>query len=88
MPIDLPHVLSVTIGRPVWQRIPRGQPTGIGKQPVEVIHVSGPGPKRVASGAGVSGVDGDHVGDGRHHGGSDRGSGTVTPPVPRSTLAS
>lgn len=54
------------------QRIPRGRPTGIGKQPVEVISVSDPGPKRVEDGAGVSGVCGDHVGDGRHHGGSDQ----------------
>jgi MOSC domain-containing protein YiiM len=54
------------------QRIPKGRPTGIGKQPVDVIRVSDPGPKRVVDGAGVSGVGGDHVGDGRHHGGSDQ----------------
>ncbi|MEN3123519.1 MULTISPECIES: MOSC domain-containing protein [Janibacter] len=67
-----PQVLSVNVGRPMVQRIPRGRPTGIGKQPVEVISVSDPGPKRVEDGAGVSGVGGDHVGDGRHHGGSDQ----------------
>lgn len=68
----MPHVLSVNIGRPMLQRIPRGRPTGIGKQPVDVIRVSDPGPKRVVDGAGVSGVAGDHVGDGRHHGGADQ----------------
>ncbi|WP_277452389.1 MOSC domain-containing protein [Janibacter sp. DB-40] len=68
----MPHVLSVNIGRPMLQRIPRGRPTGIGKQPVDIIRVSDPGPKRVVDGAGVSGVAGDHVGDGRHHGGADQ----------------
>ncbi|WP_245634592.1 MOSC domain-containing protein [Janibacter limosus] len=72
MPVSPPHVLSVNIGRPMLQRIPKGRPTGIGKQPVDVIRVSDPGPKRVVDGAGVSGVGGDHVGDGRHHGGSDQ----------------
>lgn len=68
----MPHVLSVNIGRPMLQRVPRGRATGIGKQPVDVIRVSDPGPKRVVDGAGVSGVAGDHVGDGRHHGGADQ----------------
>lgn len=72
MATSLPHVLSVNIGRPMLRRVPRGRPTGIGKGPVDVIHVSDPGPKRVVDGAGVSGVAGDHVGDGRHHGGSDQ----------------
>lgn len=67
-----PHVLSVNVGRPMMQRVPKRRPTGIGKQPVDVITVSDPGPKRVVDGAGVSGVGGDHVGDGRHHGGSDQ----------------
>lgn len=66
------RVLSVNIGRPTMQRIPKGRATGIDKQPVEVLRVSDPGPKRVVDGAGVSGVHGDHVGDGRHHGGSDQ----------------
>lgn len=56
----------------MMQRVPRSRPTGIGKQPVEAISVSDPGPRRVVAGAGVSGVAGDHVGDGRHHGGSDQ----------------
>ncbi len=68
----MPSVLSVNIGRPTHQRVPRGRPTGIAKQPVEAITVADPGPKRVVDGAGVSGVGGDHVGDGRHHGGSDQ----------------
>ena len=72
MPTPLPRVLSVNVGRPVLQRVPKGRPTGIGKQPTDVIHVSDPGPMRVVDGHGVSGVAGDHVGDGRHHGGHDR----------------
>ena len=67
-----PRVLSVNIGRPVLQRVPKGRPTGIAKGPVDVISVADPGPKRVEDGAGVSGVTGDHIGDGRHHGGSDQ----------------
>ncbi|MGE9781538.1 MOSC domain-containing protein [Janibacter sp. G368] len=70
--MPLPRVLSVNIGRPMLQRVPKGRPTGIGKQPVDVITVADPGPKRVEDGAGVSGVEGDHIGDGRHHGGSDQ----------------
>lgn len=66
------RILSVNIGRPVLQRIPKGRPTGIQKHHVDVITVSDPGPKRVVDSAGVSGVEGDHVGDGRHHGGSDQ----------------
>lgn len=72
MPADLPFVLSVNVGRPRLQRVPKGRPTGIAKQPVDVITVADPGPKRVVDGAGVSGVAGDHVGDGRHHGGRDQ----------------
>lgn len=67
-----PRVLSVNVGRPMVQRVPKDRPTGIGKQPVDVITVADPGPKRVEDGAGVSGVAGDHIGDGRHHGGSDQ----------------
>ncbi len=68
----MPRVLSTNVGRPRLQRIPKGRPTGIDKRPVEVLHVSDPGPMRIEDGAGVSGVAGDHVGDGRFHGGSDR----------------
>lgn len=70
--MPFPRVLSVNVGRPMLQRVPKGRPTGIGKQPVDVITVADPGPKRVEDGAGVSGVAGDHIGDGRHHGGSDQ----------------
>lgn len=70
--MPLPRVLSVNVGRPMLQRVPKGRPTGIGKQPVDVITVADPGPKRVEDGAGVSGVEGDHIGDGCHHGGSDQ----------------
>ena len=42
-----PRVLSVNIGRPVLQRVPKGRPTGIAKGPVDVISVADPGPKRV-----------------------------------------
>lgn len=66
------RVLSVNTGRPKLQRVPKGRPTGIDKHPTEVISVTDPGPRRVVDGAGVSGVYGDHVGDGEHHGGSDR----------------
>ena len=66
------RVLSVNTGRPKLQRVPKGRPTGIDKHPTEVISVTEPGPRRVVDGAGVSGVDGDHVGDGEHHGGWDR----------------
>ena len=66
------RVLSVNTGRPKLQRVPKGRPTGIDKHPTEVISVTDPWTRRVVDGAGVSGVDGDHVGDGEHHGGSDR----------------
>ncbi len=63
-------VTSVNLGRPhpdAWKPYQR---TGIDKQPVDQISVFDPGPKRVQDGAGVSGVNGDFVGAGRHHGGS------------------
>lgn len=41
-------------------------PTGIDKRPVESITVRAPGPRGLDGG---SGVEGDHVGDRRHHGG-------------------
>lgn len=66
------RVLSVNIGRPRMQRIPKDRATGIAKQPVDVLSVSDPGLRRIVDGAGVSGVSGDHVGDGRFHGGWDR----------------
>ncbi len=68
----MPHVLSTNIGRPRTQRSPHERPTGIDKRPVDVLTVADPGPMRIVDGAGVSGVEGDHVGDGRFHGGWDR----------------
>lgn len=65
-------VLSVNIGRPLHQSIPRRRATGIGKEPVAMISVADPGRKRIEDGAGVSGVAGDFIGDGRHHGGSEQ----------------
>lgn len=65
-----PVVLSVNVGAPMRQRVPKGKDTGIGKVPVDVIRVVDPGPRRVEDGHGVSGVEGDFVGNGRHHGGS------------------
>ena len=48
-------------------------PTGIGKVPVDQIEVADPGPRRRGpNGEGFSGVIGDFVGSGRHHGGTDQ----------------
>ncbi len=63
-------VLSVNVGSSRPSPTGRGPRTGHFKEPVDSIEVVDPGPKRVRQGAGVSGVLGDVVGDGRHHGGS------------------
>lgn len=68
----LPRVLSTNIGSARPRKDPKNAPTGIDKRPVEVLEVFDPGPRRIEDGAAVSGVAGDHVGDGRFHGGSDR----------------
>ncbi len=48
-------------------------PTGIGKVPVERIEVADPGPRRRGpDGEGFSGVAGDFIGSGRHHGGAEQ----------------
>jgi MOSC domain-containing protein YiiM len=62
----MPHVLSVNVGSRVeFDQADVGH-TGIGKRPV-------PGPVDVrAPGPGGSGVVGDHISDGRHHGGGDQ----------------
>lgn len=71
MPID-PAVLSVNVGAPAVLREGRA-PTGIGKVPVDAINVADPGPKRRGDrGQGFSGVAGDFIGSGRHHGGRDQ----------------
>ena len=67
-----PAVLSVNVGAPAVLREGRA-PTGIGKVPVDAIDVADPGRKRRGpSGEGLSGVAGDFIGSGRHHGGSDQ----------------
>lgn len=63
-------VLSLNVGSSRPSPTGRGPRTGHFKQPVDSVVISDPGPKRVVDGAGVSGVRGDVVGDGRHHGGS------------------
>lgn len=67
-----PRVLSVNLGRPRPDANKPHQRTGIDKQPVVSIEVRDPGVKRWQDGHGVSGVAGDFVGDGRHHGGSSQ----------------
>ncbi|MBC9725728.1 MOSC domain-containing protein [Streptomyces sp. TRM68367] len=64
-------LLSVNLGRPKsvpYTDHPEGV-TGIDKQPADgPVRVAAPGPK----GVGASGVAGDSVCDGRHHGGDDQ----------------
>lgn len=63
-------ILSVNVGAPEALRSHK-RPTGIVKMPVDSIDVADPGPKRAApDGAGFSGVAGDYIGSGQHHGGS------------------
>lgn len=63
-------VLSVNVGAPS-PRSGKPTPTGIVKVPVPHISVADPGPKRRGTGgAGFSGVVGDFIGSGRHHGGT------------------
>jgi MOSC domain-containing protein YiiM len=61
-----PHVLSLNVGA----REPNGAkgslPTGIHKTPVAEVMVRAPGPKHGGLG---SGLEGDFIGDPRHHGG-------------------
>lgn len=65
-------VLSVNVGVPS-PRSAKSTPTGIGKVPVDHIVISDPGPKRRGpDGEGFSGVAGDFIGSGRHHGGADQ----------------
>jgi MOSC domain-containing protein YiiM len=61
---------SVNIGRPRPNPYKETGSTGIGKQPtVEPVEVRAPGPKTTGLG---SGLVGDFIGDGRHHGGNDQ----------------
>jgi MOSC domain-containing protein YiiM len=68
----VPSVLSTNLGAAAVVREGR-RPSGIGKVPVDAVDVADPGPKRRGpGGVGFSGVSGDFVGNGRHHGGSDQ----------------
>ncbi|WP_431034192.1 MOSC domain-containing protein [Streptomyces sp. P6-2-1] len=70
-PAPTPYVLSLNVGRltPVPRSSAPSGGTGIDKRPVDgPLYVSAPGPK----GVGGSGVEGDAVGDLRHHGGDDQ----------------
>lgn len=65
-------IVSVNIGRPRPLSSGRGKPetTGIGKEPQDgPVAVRAPGPRRGGLG---SGLVGDFIGDGRHHGGDDQ----------------
>jgi MOSC domain-containing protein YiiM len=65
-----PVVLSVNVGAPAVVRAGR-RVSGIGKVPADEVEVADPGPKRRGpDGTGYSGVRGDFVGNGRHHGGA------------------
>lgn len=63
------RVVSVNTGRAAPDAHKPHQSTGIDKRPVASIEVFDPGPRRWVDGAGVSGVAGDFLGDGKHHGG-------------------
>lgn len=61
---------SVNIGRPLPNPHKETGWTGIGKQPTsEPVQVRAPGPKTTGLG---SGLVGDFIGDGKHHGGDDQ----------------
>ncbi len=61
---------SVNIGRPQPNPYKRDLATGIGKRPYEdPVEVRAPGPKTVGLG---SGLEGDFIGDGKHHGGDSQ----------------
>lgn len=61
---------SVNLGRPIPNPHKEIGWTGIGKQPTdEPVEVRAPGPKTTGLG---SGLVGDFIGDGKHHGGNDQ----------------
>ncbi len=61
---------SVNLGRPRPNPYKSTESTGIGKQPVAgPVEARDPGPKMTGLG---SGLVGDFIGDGRHHGGTDQ----------------
>ena len=60
------HLLSLNVGRPEPSTAKNVGVTGIAKRPVDSAVLRAPGPKRGGLG---SGVEGDFLGDTRHHGG-------------------
>lgn len=61
------HLLSVNLGQPEPNPYKTSTSTGIGKRPVDrPVEVRAPGPKHGGLG---SGLVGDFIGDGKHHGG-------------------
>lgn len=61
---------SVNIGRPVPNPYKDTRATGITKRPQPgLVQVRAPGPKSTGSG---SGIVGDYIGDGKHHGGDEQ----------------
>lgn len=65
-------VLSVNLGRAAVDRGKPANTTGIDKQPVASAVVTAPGPRTATRNLGPdarSGLAGDYIGDGRHHGG-------------------
>jgi MOSC domain-containing protein YiiM len=61
---------SVNIGRPQPNAYKKDKSTGIGKQPCDgPVEVRAPGPKALGLG---SGLVGDFIGDGKHHGGDSQ----------------
>jgi MOSC domain-containing protein YiiM len=61
---------SVNLGRPRPNPYKSAESTGIGKEPVDgPVEVRDPGPRTTGLG---SGLVGDFIGDGKHHGGSDQ----------------
>lgn len=60
------HLLSLNVGRPEPSTAKRVGVTGIVKRPVDSAVLRAPGPKHGGLG---SGVEGDFLGDTRHHGG-------------------
>jgi MOSC domain-containing protein YiiM len=61
---------SVNVGRPVPNPYKETRATGITKVPqTQPVGVRAPGPKGTGS---ASGVVGDYIGDGKHHGGDDQ----------------
>ena len=60
------HLLSLNVGRAEPSTAKNVGVTGIAKRPVELAHLRAPGPKHGGLG---SGVEGDFLGDTRHHGG-------------------